>query len=257
MKVPSCPSFLYGRDRVLPSGGRKATRFFSTNLCAFLPASLLFAVRIPRLPSGDQLTAFLVVVCFTAGLNVYATIVMLGLLSHAQLLALPAGLHLLASWYVIGVCGFLFLVEFAGDKIPVFDLLWNALHTFVRIPMAAVLAYAATPQLPEWERLLATFLGALLALAAHGGKTAARAAVTSLPEPFSNIALSLTEDAAVAFLLWYATHHPFAAAAIVGIAVALIAIIGRVVLRAMRNLFRDTEDTLTGNARYPQQGPEK
>jgi hypothetical protein len=205
---------------------------------------MCFLSLIPQLPAGNELSAFLVVVCFTAGLNVYATIMMLGLLSHAEVLTLPVGLQLVSSWDVIGICGALFLVEFVGDKIPVFDLLWNAVHTFVRVPVAAVLAYGATSQLPEWERLLATLLGALIALAAHGGKTAARAAVTHSPEPISNIALSLSEDAAVAFLLWYATHHPYAAAAIVSVALVLITLMARVVLFALRNLFRNGEAAL-------------
>jgi hypothetical protein len=199
---------------------------------------------IPQLPLGDELSAFLMVVCFTAGINAYATIVMLGLLSHAEVLTLPAGLQLVSSWYVIGICGALFLVDFVGDKVPVFDLLWNLMHTFVRIPVAAVLAYGATSQLPEWERLLATLLGALIALAAHGGKTAARAAATHSPEPISNIALSLSEDAAVAFLLWYATHHPYAAASIVSLALVLIALLARGVLLALRNLLRNGEAAL-------------
>jgi hypothetical protein len=203
---------------------------------------------IPQLPGGNELTAFLVVVCFAAGINVYATIVMLGVLSHVQLLALPPGLHTLGNWYVIAICGLLFLVEFVGDKIPVFDLLWNAMHTFVRIPVAALLVYGATSQLPEAERLLATLLGALIALAAHGGKTAARAAVTHSPEPFSNITLSLGEDAAVAFLLWYATHHPYAAAAIVGVLLIAITMMIRLVARALANLFRDTQGTLAKNS---------
>src|SRR3984893_2959886 len=102
---------------------------------------------------------------------------MLGLLAHAGVLALPPGLHLLGSWYVIAVCAALFLVEFVGDKIPVFDLLWNAMHTFVRIPVAGLLTYSATAQLPEWQRILATILGALIALAAHRGQNAARGVV--------------------------------------------------------------------------------
>lgn len=205
---------------------------------------MFFTSLLPRFPAGDELTAFLVVVCFSAGLNVYATVVVLGLLAHAEILALPAGLHALSNWYVIGICGVLFAIEFVGDKIPVFDLVWNAMHTFVRVPVAAVIAYAATSQLPEWERLVATLLGALVALAAHGWKTAARAAVTHSPEPFSNIALSLSEDAVVAFLLWYATRHPFVAAAIVSVMLALILVMARVVVGAMRNLFHDSEAAL-------------
>jgi hypothetical protein len=199
---------------------------------------------IPHLPAGNALAAFLVVVCFSAGINVYATMLGLGLLSHANLLALPPELHLLENWYVLALCALLFLIEFVGDKVPLFDLLWNALHTFVRIPVAALLAYASTSHLPEWQRLLATFLGSLIALAAHGGKTAARAAVTHSPEPFSNISLSLAEDAVVAFLLWYATHHPYAAAAIVGLFLLVIVVMFRVVARALANLFRDTEGSL-------------
>lgn len=205
---------------------------------------LFFASIIPAIPSGSELTALLVVICFSAGLNVYATVAMLGLLGRGHFLALPDSLHLLASWYVIGVCAVLFLVEFVGDKIPVFDLLWNALHTFVRIPAAALLTYAATAHLPEWERLLATFVGALIALAAHGGKVAARSAITASPEPFSNIALSLGEDAGVVFLTWFATSHPYAAAGIVLIALAVIVMLIRVIARAMRHLFRDAEGAL-------------
>lgn len=186
----------------------------------------------------------LIVVCFSAGLNVYATVGMLGLLSRVHALSLPTSLHGLENWYVIAVCTALFLVEFVGDKIPVFDLLWNAMHTFVRIPVAAVLAYAATAQLPQWQQLTATLAGSLLALAAHGGKTAARAAVTPSPEPFSNIALSLSEDAAVVFLIWFATRHPFIAAAIILAAVALTIVLVRLIARALRNLFHDAQSAI-------------
>lgn len=221
-----------GLDRKPPS---------SLSLLA-LPGALL-----AHLPGGNELAAFLVVVCFAAGLNVYATVIMLGVLSHTNLLLLPPELHALANWYVMGICAVLFAVEFVGDKIPVFDVVWNAMHTFVRVPIAGLIAYAATSQLPEWQRLAATLLGALIALAAHGGKTAARAAVAHSPEPFSNITLSLGEDAAVALLLWYATHHPFVAAAIVVAMLAMILLMVRVVVRGVTNLFRTRETQPTRN----------
>jgi hypothetical protein len=205
---------------------------------------MLADFMIPAIPTGTELTALLVVICFSAGLNVYATVAMLGLLARAHFLTLPASLDVLVSWYVIGICGVLFAIEFIGDKIPVFDLLWNAIHTFVRVPTAALLTYAATAQLPEWERLAATLVGASIALAAHAGKVAARATVTPSPEPFSNIALSVGEDAAVVFLTWFATRHVYAAAAIVLVVLAIIAVAIRAVIRAMRYLFRDTERTL-------------
>ncbi len=199
----------------------------------------------PFIPGGHTLTALLVVICFSSGLNVYATIAMLGLLSRFHVVILPPSIGIVESWYVIGACAVLFLVEFVGDKIPVFDLLWNALQTFVRVPVAALITFAATSQLPQWQQLLATLAGSLIALAAHGGKTAARAAVLHSPEPISNAVLSLSEDAAVVFLIWFATKHPYAAATIVLIATVIIVLMIRVVVRALRNLFADTERALT------------
>jgi hypothetical protein len=206
---------------------------------------MLAGLRIPLIATGTELTAVLVVVCFSAGLNVYATVAMLGLLSRAKLLMLPGSLHGVENWYVIGVCCLLFLVEMVGDKIPVFDLLWNAAHTFVRIPVAALLAYGATSGLPAHEQLLATVFGALIAFLAHGGKVAARVAVTPSPEPFSNMALSLGEDASVIFLTWLATRHPFAAASIVVVALAIIVAAIRAVVRALRKLLSDAEHVLS------------
>ncbi len=212
------------------------------------PGILPLAWILPPVPSGTELTALLVVVCFSAGLNVYATVAMLGLLSHAHVLTLPTSLRLVDNWYVIAICGVLFLVEFIGDKIPIFDLLWNAMHTFVRVPVAGLLTYGATAQLPEWERLVATLAGSLIALAAHSGKTAARAAVSHSPEPFSNIALSLSEDGLVVFLMWFATRHAYAAAGIAVVGLIVIAVMIRAMARAMRNLFGDAEGALAKKA---------
>lgn len=197
----------------------------------------MLAAVITAIPSGATLTAFLLVISFSAGLNVYATVAMLGILSRAGALILPASLSPVANTWVIAVCAALFVVEFVGDKIPVFDLFWNALQTFVRVPVAAVLAYGATSQLPKGEQVIATLLGALVAFAAHGGKVAARAAVTHSPEPFSNIALSLGEDMAVVFLTWSVTRHPYASATVVVVMLALIVLTIRFVWRAMRRLF--------------------
>ena len=198
----------------------------------------------PLIPTGTELTAILVVVSFSAGLNVYATVGMLGLLGHFNVLALPPAIHPLQNWKIIAICGVLFLLEFVGDKIPIFDLLWNAAHTFVRVPVASFLAYAATSQLPPWEQIAATFAGGLIALAAHGGKTAARAAIVHSPEPFSNFALSASEDALVVLLMWIVTRHPYLATAIVLLALCVIAILIRLVVRSLRTLFSDAEAAL-------------
>lgn len=195
---------------------------------------MLDAVRIP----SNELFAIVTATSFAAGLNVYATIATLGLLAQAGVIALPPALHLLSSWYVIACSGVLFLIEFFADKVPVFDLLWNALHTFVRVPVAALLAYAATAQLSPGMQLLATLMGGAIALAAHGGKTAIRAAVTPYPEPFSNITLSLGEDALAVFLTWFATRHPYVAAMIALAFVLVIVVLMRWVVRALRSMFR-------------------
>jgi len=196
-----------------------------------------------RLPA-TELVATLVATSFAAGLNVYATVATLGLLARFDLLPLPDSLHLLESWWIIAASIALFVIEFFADKVPAFDLIWNALHTFVRVPVAALLAYAATSHLSPGKQLLATALGGLIALAAHGGKTAVRAAVTPSPEPISNIGLSFGEDALAIFLTWFATQHPYSAAALVIALLVVIVILMRWVLRALRALFRGAEREL-------------
>jgi Domain of unknown function (DUF4126) len=196
--------------------------------------------------AGSELVGLIVAVSFAAGLNVYATVATLGLLTHAGLLVLPSGLHVLASWWVIAASGALFAIEFFADKIPAFDLFWNALHTFVRVPAAALIAYGATSQLSPEEQLLAALAGGAIALAAHGGKTAARVAVTPSPEPVSNIALSAGEDTLAVFLTWLATRHPIAAGLIVAAFLAAIVVairwVARAMTRALKNLFGVAEN---------------
>jgi Domain of unknown function (DUF4126) len=187
---------------------------------------------------GSELAGLIVAVSFAAGLNVYATVATLGLLAHASLLDLPSGLHLVASWWVIAASGALFAIEFFADKLPAFDLLWNALHTFVRIPVAALIAYGATSQLSSEKQLLATLAGGAIALAAHGGKTAARIAVTPSPEPVSNFALSAAEDTLAVFLTWLATRHPIAAALIVVAFLAAIVTVMRWIIVAMKRALK-------------------
>jgi Domain of unknown function (DUF4126) len=198
-----------------------------------------------KIPSGE-LFALLAAIGFAAGLNLYATVAVLGLLARFGHLPLPPGLQLLPEWPVIGVSTALYVIEFFADKIPAFDLIWNALHTFIRVPMAALLAYQATNQLPLEKQLLATLLGAAVAFVAHGGKTAARAAVTPSPEPVSNITLSLGEDVVAIGLTWLATRHPYVAGVVAAIFVAIIVLMTRLVIRALRALFRGAERELAG-----------
>jgi hypothetical protein len=202
-------------------------------------------LNVLQIPPGE-LFALLAAIGFAAGLNLYATVAVLGLLARFGHLPLPPGLQLLESWPVIAASVALFAVEFFADKIPAFDLIWNALHTFVRVPVAGLLAFQATRQLSPGMQLLATLLGAAVALAAHGGKTAARAAVTPSPEPLSNITLSLGEDALAIGLTWLATRHPYVAGTLATIFVVIIVLLMRWVIRALRALFRGAERELAG-----------
>lgn len=185
----------------------------------------------------SELFGLLAAIGFAAGLNLYATVAALGLLARFGHLPLPPGLQLLESWPIIAASAVLFAIEFFADKIPAFDLIWNALHTFIRIPVAGLLAYRATAQLSPEHQLLAALLGATVALVAHGGKTAARAAVTPSPEPLSNMALSLGEDVLAIGLTWMATRHPYIAGTLVLSLVIVILVLVRLVVRALRALF--------------------
>lgn len=191
--------------------------------------------------SEKDLFALISGVSFAAGLNVYATVATLGLLARTGVVEIPPSLRLVESWWVIAIAGVLFAIEFVADKIPAFDLIWNALHTFVRIPVASLLAYQATAQLSPQMQMLSAVVGGVIAFAAHGGKIAARAAVTPSPEPVSNSILSVGEDVAAVGLTWFATTHPFIAAALVAILLFLIVIFVRFVIGSLKKLYRGAE----------------
>jgi hypothetical protein len=188
--------------------------------------------------SSANITALIVAASFAAGLNIYATVLTLGILARTHWVTLPPGLDSLGHTWVLVVCAIMFAVEFVADKIPGFDLVWNGLHTMVRVPIAALVAYHASSQLSPSMQILATTLGGGIALAAHSSKTLVRAAVTPSPEPVSNIALSSTEDVFAVGLTWFATHHPFIAAAVAGILLLIVALAARALIRAIRKPLR-------------------
>src|SRR4028118_1510129 len=107
---------------------------------------------------------------WTSGINLYATVAVLGLLQHYKLAQLPGGLHVLDNWLIIGVALFLYAVEFFADKIPYVDTIWDAVHTFIRVPAGAIIALAGTTDLDPTVRTIATLIGGGLALSTHGTK---------------------------------------------------------------------------------------
>jgi len=198
---------------------------------------------VVKIPPGE-LFALLAAIGFAAGLNLYATVTVLGLLARFGHLPLPPGLELLQGWPIIIGSGILFVIEFFADKVPAFDLVWNAVHTFIRVPVAGFLAYRATSQLSPEHQLLAALLGAGVAFIAHGGKMAARAAVTPSPEPLSNISISLGKDILAVGLTWMATRHPYIAGTLALGLIIIIVLLARWVVRALRALFHGAEHAL-------------
>jgi hypothetical protein len=131
---------------------------------------------------------------WVSGINLYATVATLGLLSRFAHLKLPGNLDVVTNWWVIGVALCLFVIEFIADKIQLVDSVWDIIHTFIRIPAGAVLAATAFGDFDRSVQVIALLLGGGLALSSHGTKAAARALINTSPEPVSNIVVSLSED---------------------------------------------------------------
>jgi hypothetical protein len=131
---------------------------------------------------------------WVSGINLYAAVATLGLLSRFSSLKLPGELEVLTNWWVMGIALFLFVVEFIADKIQVVDSVWDVIHTFIRIPAGAVLAATAFGDFDKRVQVIAFLLGGGLALSSHGTKAAARLAINASPEPVSNVVMSLSED---------------------------------------------------------------
>lgn len=178
---------------------------------------------------------------FSSGLNLYATVATLGLLERFGIIHLPGPLHVLSHPVILILAVVLYFVEFFADKIPYVDTVWDAIHTFIRPPAAALLAYGASVGVPPEWRWAAALLAGGVALTSHGTKASARAAVNTLPEPFSNWALSFGEDVLAVWLTWMATIHPFATAIIVAallaLSVFLLFHLLRFARRALQRLF--------------------
>jgi Domain of unknown function (DUF4126) len=145
---------------------------------------------------------------FSSGLNLYATVATLGLLERFGVIHLPSQLQALAHPIVLAIAGILYVLEFLADKVPYVDSVWQAVHTFIRPPAAALLAFGATAAAPEPWRWAAALLAGGVALTSHGTKASARAAANMSPEPLSNWALSFGEDILAVWVVWFATAHP-------------------------------------------------
>jgi len=175
---------------------------------------------------------------WASGINLYATVAALGLAGAAGYIDLPPGLAVVQDPLIISVAGIMYCVEFLADKIPGFDSIWDAMHTFIRIPGGALLAAGAIGDVTPALTVAAALAGGGVTAATHATKAGSRALVNTSPEPFSNIAVSVTEDAAVFGGLWLAFKQPLWFAVAFGLfLLALVWILPRL-WRGTRQLYQ-------------------
>lgn len=172
-----------------------------------------------------------------SGVRLYATVAALGFLHRIGAVKLPAGLEVLSATPIIVIASALYLVEFVADKIPAVDSVWDAIQTFVRVPAAAVLGFAAFGEVAEPYRIAAALLCGTLALSSHGIKASTRLAINTSPEPFSNWAASFGEDVFVAGLIWLAVTYPIAAIVVAGVVLLVAVLLAAWIVRMLRRLF--------------------
>ena len=156
-----------------------------------------------------QIIALTMGVAWASGINLYAAILMLGLLGASGNMVLPPGLEVLTEPMVIFAAGLMYLIEFFADKTPGVDTGWDIIHTFIRIPAGAVLAAGAVGEVSPAAAIAVGLVGGGLAAGTHAAKAGSRVMINSSPEPFSNWIASVAEDVTVIGGLWVALHYPW------------------------------------------------
>ena len=203
------------------------------------------------LPSLDtaQLLALAAALGWASGIRLYLVVLLTGLAGFLGWVPLPDGLKLLQHPAVLSAAGFMVFVEFFADKIPGLDTLWDVVHTVIRVPAGAALAAGVFGADSGTMALMASIIGGTLAATSHTAKTTSRAALNTSPEPFSNIAASLTEEALVTGGLWLAINQPLlfgvALAVVLGVSLWLIAKcvrFFRAVIRRVTQIFSGKPD---------------
>jgi hypothetical protein len=155
-----------------------------------------------------QTIALTMGVAWASGINLYAAILVLGIMGSTGNIALPPDLMILTDPLIISGAGVMYIIEFFADKIPGVDNGWDTVHTFIRIPLGALLAAAAVGDANPSVAIAAALLGGGLAASTHATKAGTRVLINASPEPFTNWFVSLGEDAAVIAGLWAALHYP-------------------------------------------------
>lgn len=197
-----------------------------------MPESLAHLLDTP------QLLALAAALGWASGFRLYAAVFLAGLAGWLGWVELPPGLHILQHPALLIASGSMLLAEFFADKIPLLDSMWDAVHTFIRIPAGAALAAGALGADGEAITWIAALAGGSLAATSHATKMTTRAAVNLSPEPFSNTAVSLAEDGLVVFMLWLSATHPVAFAIVLAVSIVLAVVLLVVLVKVLRTVLR-------------------
>jgi hypothetical protein len=198
-------------------------------------------------------------VAWASGINLYAAILVLGILGSTGNIILPQELMILTDPLIVTAAGVMYAVEFFADKIPGVDNGWDAIHTFIRIPLGALLAAAAVGEMSPSVAIAAALVGGGMTASTHAAKSGARILINTSPEPITNWSTSLGEDAAVVVGLWTALHYPLL---FVGFLVAFILLLAWLlpriwkgvmkILSMLLNLFRPKQEIQQNNEQSTQ-----
>ena len=190
----------------------------------------------------------IVPLAFAAGVNLYATVAVLGLSSHYGLVSLPEQFRVFDNPVIITAALAMYLVEFVADKIPWFDSMWDAVHTVIRPLGGALVAVTALGDASPAANALVALLGGSIAMTTHLTKSGTRAAANTTPEPFSNWALSLGEDVLAVGLSYAALQHPIIALIVAVLLLVVIVFFAAMIVRFVRRRFSRMRDAYSSSA---------
>jgi hypothetical protein len=193
---------------------------------------------------------------WASGLNLYAAVAVLGLMGGYGGIDLPPGLEILSNPIVISVALLMYIVEFFADKIPGLDSIWDAIHTFIRIPAGAILAANGLGNVDPGLMLAAGLAGGTLATATHATKAGTRLVINTSPEPFSNWAASVAEDLMVISGVWAALMHPYVFLALMVFSLILMAIFLPILWRGIKGIISALKGLFSAGGTKGQASPQ-
>lgn len=190
-------------------------------------------------------------VAWASGINLYAAVLMLGYLGSTGNIDLPSEMMVVTDPLVMSAAGLMYCVEFFADKTPGVDTAWDSLHTFIRIPLGAVLAMSAVGEMSPAVELAAFLAGGSLTAATHATKAGSRVIINSSPEPVSNWFASIGEDLLVITGMWAALTHPLVFVIFLILFIILMIWLLPKIWRGIKRIFSTLKDFIKGNKATP------